>query len=239
MPQNLKYKRILLKISGESFGIGVSDLAQAKKIVEEIVEVYKQKVEIGLVVGGGNFIRGANLEKAGIARATGDYMGMMATVMNALLLQELLQKQGAYARVITARTMASIGEVYNQERCLRYLQEGQILIFAGGTGHPYFTTDTAAALKAVEIAAECLFKATKVDGVYDDDPMVNPQAHKFDFLPYSQVLSEKYRVMDLTAISFCMENKLPIRVFDLMTRGNLSRSLCGEKLGTLIAEANS
>ncbi|NUM34870.1 MAG: UMP kinase [Candidatus Brocadiae bacterium] len=232
----MKYKKILLKISGESFGNGLSSFESATNIVKEIAQLHKQEVQIGLVIGAGNIVRGSYLEKQGIARVAGDDMGMLATVINSILLQELLQKEDVPSIVLTPKMIEGIGEVYNHRKCLEYLKKN-IIIFSGGTGHPYFTTDTASALRAVEMQAECFFKATKVDGVYDDDPIKNPKAHKFDFLTYQDILSRQYRVMDLTAISFCMENSLPVCVFDLMTYGNLTRAIKGENPGTWIANS--
>lgn len=232
----MQYKKILLKISGESFGNGLSSFEGAKNIVKEIAQIHLQKIQIGLVIGAGNIIRGSYLEKQGIHRSSADDMGMLATVINALLLQELLYKEGCPSYIFTPKMIEGIGEVYSYRRCIDVLKEN-VVIFAGGTGHPYFTTDTASALRAVQMEAECFFKATKVDGVYDDDPIKNPQAHKFDFLTYQEVLTNQYRVMDLTAISFCMENQLPVCVFDLMTYGNLSRALKGDNPGTWISKS--
>jgi len=175
MSHNLKYKRILLKISGESLGTnGVFSFGEAKNIVKEIAEIHQKNIQIGLVIGAGNIIRGASLEKQGINRVTGDYMGMLATVINSLLLQELLQKEGCPSSIFTAKMVEGIGEVYHHRKCIESLKQNNVVIFAEGTGHPYFTTDTASALRAVEIEAECFFKATKVDGVYDDDPIKKP-----------------------------------------------------------------
>jgi uridylate kinase len=208
-------------------------MAEIQHIVDEVVKIYDHGVEIGMVMGGGNIVRGATLEKKGIPRTTADDMGMLATVINALALSELLKMKGAKTAVVTTRLIEGIGEVYQRERCLEYLKNKTILLFTGGTGHPYFTTDTAAALRAVEIGAQCLLKGTKVDGVYANYSADMSQAYKLDFLTYQQVLQEQYRVMDLTAITFCMENNLAIRVFNLMKPGNLLRAIQGE-IGTLI-----
>ncbi len=232
----IRYQRILLKLSGEILGGNQTFcLETANLIVQEIAALHRQKLQIGLVIGGGNIIRGSIISKSGIDRALGDAMGMMATTINSLLLQALLAHEKVPTRVLTARAIEGAGEFYQREKCLEYLDSGNIVIFAGGTGHPYFTTDTAAALRAVEISAECLFKATKVDGVYDQDPVQHPEARRFDFLTYNDVLTGQYHVMDFTAISFCMENQIPIRVFDLMGKGNLMRIVQGENIGTLIA----
>jgi len=233
------YQRILLKISGESFGGNQTFcLDTSHTIIQQISQLHQQKIQIGLVIGGGNIIRGGIIAQSGIDRAIGDDMGMLATTINALLLCELFRKEGVPARVLTTRSFEGIGELYQYPQCLKYLAAGEILIFAGGTGHPFFTTDTAAALRAVEISAQCLLKATKVDGVYDDDPIKNPKAKKFDFLTYNQVLTGRYHVMDFTAVSFCMDNHLPIRVFDLSGKENLLKIVRGENIGTLVAESN-
>ena len=231
----MKFQRLLIKLSGESLGgKDPLDLEKAHAIATEVAQVRDKKIKIGIVIGGGNIIRGVALQKHNIARVMGDSMGMMATVINTLLMRELLLQQGCQARVITACSIEGIGEVYHHLKVMEYWEQGEILLFAGGTGHPYFTTDTAAALRAVEISAQCLIKATKVDGVYDSDPVTNPQAKKFDTLTYQQVLANRYKVMDLTAISFCMENKLPIQVLNLTQKGNLLLAVSGEKVGTLI-----
>lgn len=229
-------KRVLLKLSGESFGTKEPfELCYIQHIVEEMAKAQNQGTEIAVVMGGGNIVRGAVLEKRGILRTTGDDMGMMATVINALVLHELLKTKGIESRIITARFVEGIGEIYNQEQCLQYLDKKNIVLFAGGTGHPYFTTDTAAALRAVEIKAECLLKGTKVDGVYDGIENIG-KSQKFDYLTYNQVLANQYRVMDLTAITFCMEYQVPIRVFNLMKPENLLRIIQGESIGTLIGK---
>lgn len=235
MGNNCCYKRILLKISGESFGGNQTFcLETARIIVREIAELHRHNIGLGLVIGGGNIVRGGVISKSGIDRGVGDAMGMMATAINALLLQELLLQEDVPAKVLTSRTIEGVGELYQRSKCLEYIKNNQTIIFAGGTGHPYFTTDTAAALRAVEISADCLLKATKVDGVYDDDPVKNPGAKKFDHLTYNQILTGKYHVMDFTAISFCMENQMPIRVFDLMGSGNIMKIMHGESIGTLV-----
>jgi uridylate kinase len=229
--------RILLKISGESFGTKESfTLPLLQSISDEIVEASRQNIELGIVMGGGNILRGAVFAEKGISRGVGDDMGMLATVINALLLSELISSKGVKVRIITARYIAGIGELFEQKRCLEYLANQFILLFAGGTGHPYFTTDTAAALRAVEIHASCLLKGTKVDGVYENYSSTNPlQAREIASLTYQKILLERYQVMDLTAVAFCMEHHIPIRVFNLMQPGNLLRAVRGE-IGTWIAD---
>jgi len=235
-----KYNKILIKLSGESLGKnGQFHLERVQHILDEIVQLHDNEVQIGIVVGGGNFIRGAQLATAGIPRQVADDMGMLGTVINALLFQELLAQRGKQSQIYTAREIQGIGSTYHFRNIQQNLMQRKILIFAAGTGHPYFTTDTGAALRAVEMGAQCLFKATKVDGVYNDDPHTNPKATKFDYLTYQQVLTDKYRVMDLTAVSFCMENHLPILVFDLMKPGNLLRAIQGENVGTLITDCQN
>lgn len=226
--------KILLKISGESFGRKEPfHFSEIDAIVEQMVEIHHKGVHVGVVMGAGNIVRGAALAKRGIPRTTGDEMGMLGTIINALALSELLEARGVNTRILTTRVVESIGECYQRERCHRYLEEGSMILFAGGTGHPYFTTDTAAALRAVEMGAQCLLKGTKVDGVYSGENI--EESHKFDRLSYQQVLDNRYRVMDLTAVAFCMENQLPIRVFNLMKPGNLLRVVAGENVGTLIS----
>lgn len=230
------YARILLKISGESFGTPDDSfsLSEMDRIVDEIVAIHKQGVEIGIVMGGGNIIRGAFLEKRGIHRTTGDSMGMLATVINAVLLQELLRAKGAKACILNARHVEGIGEPYRREKCMEYLAAKSIVLFAGGTGYPYVTTDTAAAIRAKEMEAECLLKGTKVDGIYKNYGSQKKQ--KIDFLTYEEALQERYGVMDLTAFAFCLENKIPILVFNLMEAGNLQKIISGKTIGTLVAK---
>ncbi len=232
------YRRILLKLSGEAlmggrpFGIdeGVLDDLSA-----EIREVAALGVQTALVVGGGNIFRGIRTSREyGIDRASAVYMGMLATVINALALQERLERDGMSTRVLSAIEMRAIAEPYIRRRALRHLEKGRILIFAAGTGNPYFTTDTAAALRAMEINADAILKATKVDGVYDRDPVAEKDAKKFDRLTYIEVLQKNLKVMDATAVSLCMDNGLPIVVFDLARKGNVVRVVCGEKIGTVV-----
>lgn len=233
------YKRILLKISGESFGTKTPfEMKWIKGIAEEIREAHIAKKEIGIVVGGGNIVRGSELQMHGIKRPIGDYMGMLATVINALALQDVLGNLNVESVIMTAREIEGVGEAYHYQNCLHHLNEKRIVIFAEGTGSPYFTTDTAAALKATEINAEVFFKATKVDGVYDDDPHINPNAKKFDVLSYEDILLNRYKVMDSTAIAFCLDNNMPILVFNLTQTGNFLRASLGENIGTLIKKTS-
>ncbi len=234
-PSRKPYKRILLKISGESFGSETPfDMKWINGIAEEVKEAHLANKEIGIVVGGGNIVRGSELQKHGIKRPVGDYMGMLATVINALALQDILGNLGVESAIMTARKIEGVGETYHFQKCSNHLKNNKILIFAEGIGSPYFTTDTAAALKSVEIGAEVFFKATKVDGVYERDPKVDPSAKKFDFLTYEDVLLNRYRVMDSTAVAFCLDNNMPILVFDLTANGNFLRASRGENIGTLI-----
>lgn len=234
---DLKYKRILLKLSGEALtnsgGFGI-DPEILSSISDELREVRDLGVEVAVIVGGGNFFRGLAASAKGMDRATADYIGMLATVMNSLALQDALEKRGVYTRVQTAISMQEVAEPYIRRRAIRHLEKGRIVIFAAGTGNPFFTTDTAAALRALEIGADVILKATKVDGVYDSDPLSNPQAKKFDRLSYIDILSMGLQVMDATAISLCMDNNLPIVVFNLRETGNIKKVVLGEKIGTII-----
>lgn len=227
-----------MKLSGEAlqgdgdWGVDYDLLAEISRQVREIREL---GVEIALVIGGGNMIRGADeAGRAGIDRASADYMGMLATVINALAMQGVLEKLGSFTRVMSALEMHQVAESYIRRRAVRHLEKGRIVIFAGGTGNPYFTTDTTAALRAMEIGAEVLLKATKVDGVYSADPVTHPRARKFKELTYIDVLKKRLAVMDTTAISLCMDNNLPIIVFNLNKKGNLMRLLRGEHVGTVV-----
>jgi len=234
-----KYKRILLKLSGEALegkpGSGGIDFSTLGSFCDEIVEVARMGTEVGLVVGGGNIFRGARGVETGIDRSTGDYMGMLATVINALAIQASLEKRGVQTRVLTAIEMPPVAEPYIRRRATRHLEKGRVVIFAAGTGNPYFTTDTAAALRANEIGAEVLLKATKVDGVYNADPNKDPAAKRYDRLDYNTALRENLGVMDAAAISLCRDNKLPILVFDLTTPGNILKVMRGEAIGTVVA----
>ncbi len=233
----LKFKRVLLKISGEglqgkeTYGIGSQRISE---IADEIATAHDTGAEIGLVVGGGNIFRGLAGTELGFDRAAGDYMGMLATAINALALQVVLEKKGIHTRVLSAIKMDQVAEPYIRRRAIHHLEKGRVIILAGGTGNPYFTTDTAAALRAVEIGAEVVLKGTKVDGVFDSDPVKNPSAKKFDQITYLDVIEKNLRVMDHTAITLCAENDIPILVFNLGFGGNLARVLAGEAVGTII-----
>ena len=231
------YKRVLLKISGEALagekGLGI-DLKVLDKISEEIKEIHEMGVEIGLVIGGGNIFRGISAAAKGMDRANSDYMGMLATCINALAVQDIFEQKKVYTRVQSAIEMAEIAEPYIRRRALRHLEKGRMVIFAAGTGNPYFSTDTAAALRAMEINADVILKATKVDGIYDKDPETNNDAIKFDEITYLDVLAKGLKVMDSTATSLCMDNKLPIITFNLNVAGNMKKVICGEKVGTRV-----
>ena len=230
-----KYNRVLLKLSGEilagdaHFGL---DYQAIRGICEEIVEVAREGVAISMVVGGGNIIRGA--QTVSVERAQADYMGMLGTVINALALQDALERLGQPTRVQSAIEMKQVAETVIRRRAIRHLEKGRIVIFAAGTGSPYFSTDTTAALRASEIGAECLIKATKVDGIYDADPVTHPDAKRFETISYLEVLSRELHVMDSTATSLCMDNKVPMIVFDLTVKGHISRALKGEAVGTTV-----
>ena len=232
-----RYRRILLKLSGEAllgsrqYGVDPDFCAQ---IAAQVAQVRSLGVEIGIVVGGGNIFRGLAAAAKGMDRSTGDFIGMLATVMNALALQDAIERAGVPTRVMSAIGMNQIAEPYIRRRAVRHLEKGRVIILAAGTGNPYFTTDTAAALRAVEIGAEVILKATKVDGVYDSDPLTNPGAKRYERLTYSEVLVKQLRVLDATAVSLCMENNTPIIVFDLNEPENISRVAAGESVGTLI-----
>jgi uridylate kinase len=230
------WRRVLLKLSGEVFGggsVGVDpDVVQT--IARQIADVVRQGVEVAIVVGGGNFFRGAELKQRGIDRARGDYMGMLGTVMNCLALQDFLEKEGIDTRVQTAITMGQVAEPYIPRRAIRHLEKGRVVIFGAGAGMPYFTTDTVAAQRALEIGAEVVLKATSVDGVYDADPRLVPTAVKFDTIEFAEVLARGLKVADATAISLCMDNALPLVVFDLLVDGNIARAVAGQRIGTLV-----
>jgi uridylate kinase len=233
-----RYRRILLKLSGEAllgertYGV---DPAFCAFIARQIAEVHHLGVEVAVVVGGGNIFRGLAAAAKGMDRATGDYIGMLATVMNALALQDALEKEGIATRVMSAIAMNEVAEPYIRRRAVRHLEKGRVIILAAGTGNPYFTTDTAAALRAVEIGAEVILKATKVDGVYSADPLKHPDAQRYDELSYAEVLTGRLQVLDATAVSLCMENALPIIVFNLNEKDNIRNAALGEPVGTLIS----
>jgi uridylate kinase len=236
--ETLRYHRILLKLGGEALagsqGFGI-DPVRASHIAKRVREVREMGVDVAIVIGAGNLWRGRSGLELGMERATADYMGMLATVMNALALMDSMESIGVITRVQTAIAMQSVAEPYIRRRAIRHLEKGRVVIFGGGTGNPYFSTDTAAALRAMEIGADVLIKATKVDGVYDSDPKINPEAKKFDHLTYIETLNRRLEVMDSTAVSLCMENKLPILVLNLWDEHALLRALLGEKVGTLVS----
>lgn len=237
MSEEVKYKRILLKLSGEALspvdGMGI-DPESAKMIALQVKAVHDLGVDLAIVIGGGNIWRGKIGISVGMDRANADYMGMLATVMNSLVLMDALEQIGVVTRVQTAIQMQSIAEPYIRRRAIRHIEKGRVVIFAAGTGNPYFTTDTAAALRAVEIHADLLIKATKVDGIYDSDPHKNPDAKKYDHLTYLQALGEELEVMDSTAMSLCKDNKVRLMVLNLWEEGALKRALTGESVGTLV-----
>ncbi|RMG58692.1 MAG: UMP kinase [Gammaproteobacteria bacterium] len=232
-----KYRRILLKLSGEalmgdlSYGI---DPAIIGRLADEITALSQRGVQVALVIGGGNIFRGAGLAEAGIDRVTGDHMGMLATVMNSLAMQDALERRGAFCRVMSALQINQVCEDYIRRRAIRHLEKGRVVIFAAGTGNPFFTTDSAASLRAIEINAELLLKATKVDGVYDADPATHPDARRYHRLSYDEVLDQRLGVMDATAIVLCRDNGIPLRVFNIFNPGDLARIVEGEDIGTLV-----
>lgn len=234
-----KYKRVLLKLSGEAlmgdkeYGV---DVNVVKSIASEIKEVRELSIEVAVVIGGGNIFRGVSAGAQGMDRATADYVGMLATVINSLMLQDALEKTGIFTRVMSAIEMKELAEPYIRRRAVRHLEKGRVIIFAAGTGNPYFTTDTAASLRAMEIHADVILKGTKVDGVYDRDPVKDKRAKKYDRLTYLDVLKEGLKVMDTTAISLCMDNKLPIIVFNVKEPGNLLKIVKGSAIGTIVSD---
>lgn len=237
MADGYKYNRVLLKLSGEALagnqGYGI-DPKVVDDLAEEIAEIVEGGVQLAIVVGGGNIFRGLAGSAKGMDRAQADYIGMLATVMNALALQDAFERRGVFSRVQSAINMQEVSEPYIRRRAIRHLEKGRVVILAAGTGNPYFTTDTTAALRACELGVDCLMKATKVDGVYDSDPVKNPDAKRFDRISYMEVLNRGLNVMDATATSLCMDNEVPMIVFDLMKPGNISRALKGENVGTTV-----
>ena len=234
----VQYRRVLLKLSGEAL-MGQLDYGIEPKVIQriarEIAAAQKLGVEIAIVIGGGNIFRGAGLARAGMDRVTGDYMGMLATVMNALAIQDALEALGVYARVMSALQIHDVCEDYIRRRAVRHLEKGRVVILAAGTGNPFFTTDTAASLRAIEIGADVLLKGTKVDGVYDSDPEKHPDAKRYDVVSYDKVIHDKLNVMDATAIVLCRDNHLPLRVFDLTRANALVEAMSGDDLGTLVS----
>ena len=233
------YRRVLLKLSGEVLagdqGFGI-DPIKASYLANEVKSIHELGVGIGLVIGAGNIFRGMQAARQGMDRVTGDYLGMLATIMNAISVQDALEKVECETRTLTAISVSQMAEPYIRRRAIRHLEKGRIVIVAGGTGNPFFTTDSAAALRATELAAEIVLKGTKVDGVYDKDPMVHEDAVKFDTISFSQVLKDNLRIMDLTAITLCKENNLPIQVFNINQGGDLKELVLGGKIGTLVSE---
>tara|TARA_R110002074_G_scaffold38815_4_gene104923 strand:+ start:12 stop:734 length:723 start_codon:yes stop_codon:yes gene_type:complete len=237
MSEKPKYKRILLKLSGEAlmgqFDYGI-DPKVITRVAKEIIELTRLDVQVAVVIGGGNIFRGAGLAQGGMDRVAGDHMGMLATVINCLALQDAIEREGKYCRVMSALKINQVCEDYIRRRAIRHLEKGRIVVFAAGTGNPYFTTDSAASLRATEINADLMLKATKVDGVYDSDPAVNSNAKLYKKLTYDQVLGDKLNVMDATAIVMCRDNKIPLRVFNMFNQGDLKRIALGEDVGTSV-----
>ena len=237
MSDQLKYRRILLKLSGEAL-MGEADYGIDPKVIgrlaNEIIEVQQAGVQIGVVIGGGNIFRGAGLAAAGMDRVTGDHMGMLATVMNALAMQDAIEKRGGYARVMSAIQIHDVAEDFIRRRAIRHIEKGRIALFAAGTGNPFFTTDSAAALRAVEMNVDLLLKATKVDGVYNADPAKHRDAKRFEQLSYDEVIERKLAVMDTAAIALCRDHGMPLRIYDMTVPGNLMRIMLGETVGTLV-----
>jgi uridylate kinase len=236
-PPSPVYKRILLKLSGEAlmgreaYGI---DPAVTSRIARDVAEIQQLGVQTAIVIGGGNIFRGLAASAKGMDRATGDYMGMLATVINALALQDALEHQGVLTRVASAIEMRAVAEPFIRRRAIRHLEKGRVVVFAAGTGNPYFTTDTAAALRAMEMKADVILKGTKVDGIYTADPMTHPEATKLERMTYLQVIEQRLKVMDSTAVTLCMDNRLPIVVFNMATPGNLRRAVLGEPVGSIV-----
>ncbi|MCD6430244.1 MAG: UMP kinase [Deltaproteobacteria bacterium] len=233
----LAFRRVLLKLSGEAL-MGAGEYGIEPSVIsgfaEEIVEIHKLGLQTAIVIGGGNIFRGITASAKGMDRSTADYMGMLATVINGLALQDAIERLGVQVRVMTAISMHEVAEPYIRRRAVRHLEQGRIVIFVAGTGNPFFSTDTAAALRAMEIQADIILKATKVNGIYDSDPVTNPKARRFDQLSYLDVLQRGLKVMDAAAISVCMDNNLPILVFNLTEHGNIKRAVCGDEIGTRV-----
>ncbi|MCZ8342201.1 MAG: UMP kinase [Leptospira sp.] len=240
MGSNPRFKRILIKLSGEALAgegeLGI-DTNKTFSLAGQIKEVHNLGLQVAVVVGGGNMIRGETLAKSGMERATADYMGMLGTIMNALALQDACEKQGMFTRVLSAIEMKSVAEPYIRRRAVRHLEKNRVIIFAGGTGNPYFTTDTTASLRAVEVGCEVILKATKVDGVYTADPKKDPQAKRYVQVSFMESIKHRLKVMDSTALSLCMDNNMPIIVFDIFKQGNLKNLITGDPIGTLISNS--
>jgi len=238
MPETA-YQRVLLKLSGEVLageeGFGI-DPVKATELATEVKSIHDLGIDIGLVIGAGNIFRGMTAAAKGMQRVTGDYLGMLATIMNAVCVQDALENLGSVTRTLSAITLAQIAEPYIRRRAIRHLEKGRIVVVAGGTGNPYFTTDTAAALRATELGAEVLIKGTKVDGVYDKDPVVHSDAVKYDQVSYKEAIQKELRIMDMTAITLCKENSLPIKVFNINRTGDLKKLILGEPIGTLVGD---
>jgi len=234
---NPKYKRVLLKLSGEAL-IGTKDYGIDDSLISElaiqIADLHKEKVQIIIVIGGGNFFRGSDLEKLGIQRVTADHMGMLATVINSLALQSSLEKINSECRVMSSIAIDAVCEKYIKRRAERHLEKNRIIVLAAGTGNPFFTTDSAASLRAIELGAEIMLKGTKVDGIYDKDPIKYKDAKLFKIIPFKEVISKDLRVMDMTAVVMCQENKMPLKVFNILKKGNLKKSILDDKIGTKI-----
>ena len=237
MSDQPQFRRIMLKLSGEAL-MGEADYGIDPKMIgrlaEEIIEVQRAGIQIGVVIGGGNIFRGAGLAAAGMDRVTGDHMGMLATVMNALAMQDAIEKRGGFARVMSAIQIHDVAEDFIRRRAIRHIEKGRIVLFAAGIGNPFFTTDSAAALRAVEVGADLLLKATKVDGIYTADPTKHPDARRYDRLTYDEVIERKLAVMDTAAIALCRDDRMPMRIYDMTVPGNLMRIMRGEPIGTLV-----
>ncbi len=237
MSNQPQFRRIMLKLSGEAL-MGEADYGIDPKMIgrlaEEIIEVQRAGIQIGVVIGGGNIFRGAGLAAAGMDRVTGDHMGMLATVMNALAMQDAIEKRGGFARVMSAIQIHDVAEDFIRRRAIRHIEKGRIVLFAAGIGNPFFTTDSAAALRAVEVGADLLLKATKVDGIYTADPTKHPDARRYDRLTYDEVIERKLAVMDTAAIALCRDDRMPMRIYDMTVPGNLMRIMHGEPIGTLV-----
>jgi len=239
VPEKLRFKRVLLKLSGESFGTegsGGINPVEVERIAGRIKSAARTGAQLALVIGGGNIVRGAQFSLAGTERAAADYMGMLATVINGMALQLSLEHIGVETRLLSAIWMQELAEPYIRRRCIRHLEKGRVVLLVGGTGNPHFTTDTTAALRATEIGADVLLKATKVDGIYSADPMKDPAASRYEQISYLDMLQKQLKVMDLTAVSLCMDHHLPVVVFDMRKEGNIERAIRGERIGTLVGD---